>query len=78
MTPILHLDHPHVQTLRSGYHQDVGGCVWTAGVDPAVKYRHPLTTSHNIGWNVQNSALEFFGPGPHAIRDLSTQRLYGN
>lgn len=78
-TPVLHLDLEHALTLSARTLQEVGGSVWTNGLDPATKYRHPLTTSHRIGWNLEdpNKTLEFFGVNQHATRELSIKRLYG-
>lgn len=76
-TPLLHLDRPLAQTLRPAYHQSVGSCVWTSGVDPAEKYRSPITTNHTIGWDVANRSLEFFGVGQHSIKEFGNKRLYG-
>lgn len=76
-TPVLHLDLQTAKTLKPQYLQDIGSCVWTNGVDPAVKYRHPLTTSHQVGWAIQNRTLEFFGSHAQAARSLSASALYG-
>ncbi len=77
VTPVLYLELDHAKTLVAGLQQDIGGCVSTNGVDPHVKYRHPLTTSHRVGWNVANTTLEFFGVAQHATKPLTTRRLYG-
>lgn len=76
-TPVLHLDLQMARTLKPQYLQDIGSCVWTNGVDPSVKYRHPLLSSHRVGWGIQNKTLEFFGRSTHAARDLSNKTLYG-
>lgn len=77
-TPVLSLDLALAKTLMPKYEQDIGSCVWTNGVDPSAKYRHPILASHQIGWKAP-ATLEFFtrGAGPNATRDLSTKRLYG-
>lgn len=72
-TPVLRLDSTLAKTLMPKYEQDIGGCVWTNGVDPHVKYRHPITSSHVVGW--ENKSLEFFGIGQHGTRD--NKKLYG-
>ena len=33
-TPVLHLDLALAKTMMPKYEQDIGGCVWTNGVDP--------------------------------------------
>ena len=76
-TPVLHLDRPTSRMLMPGNQQEKCGAVMTTGCDPHVKYRTPLLTSHRVGWNVQNTTLEFFGVGKHAKHELSTRRLYG-
>lgn len=39
--------------------QGVGCAIQTPGIDPAVKYKYPVTSQHTYGWN--KNSLEFFG-----------------
>lgn len=77
--PVLHLDRSLAETLQPRYLQTVGGCVWTNGVDPAVKYRSPMTAAQTIGWDAANPnrTLEFFGVAQHATRTFTMKDLNG-
>jgi hypothetical protein len=75
-TPILHLDEDQARAIRSHMQQEIGGCVRIDGLDPHAKYRVPLTTSQNIGWNIKNTTLEFFGTKNHSTRGLTHRQFY--
>lgn len=57
--------------MRTHKFQTLGIACRTVGVDPALKYRTPIATSHEYGWrapsaNNNRPALEMFGVAEHA------------
>lgn len=60
--------------MRTHVFQSLGDACRTVGVDPADKYRCPITSSHEVGWRATTSAgngrpgLEMFGVSDHGIK----------
>jgi hypothetical protein len=61
--------------MRTHMFQTLGDACRTAGVDPAEKYRAPVTAAHEVGWQVGRArsagarpTLEIFGVSEHGIK----------
>jgi hypothetical protein len=61
--------------MRTHKFQTLGVACHTAGVDPALKYRTPIATSHEYGWRAPKEgngrpSLEMFGVADHAKKQV--------
>ena len=58
--------------------QTLGDACRTEGLDPAAKYRMPLTSSHEVGWRARSASnarpnLEMFGVAEMAKKSYVTK-----
>jgi hypothetical protein len=61
--------------MRSHKFQTLGDACLTEGVDPGLKYRSPLVSSHEYGWRAPTSSntrksLELFGVSDHGRKQV--------
>ena len=61
--------------MRSHKFQSLGDACLTDGVDPGVKYKAPVLTSHEYGWRAPTTSntrpsLEMFGVAEHAKKQV--------
>lgn len=81
--PLVESDTSGVKTreqallMRTHMFQSLGDSCRTAGVDPAAKYRAPVTAAHEVGWQVGRArsagtrpTLEMFGVSEHGIKGM--------
>lgn len=68
------LDARTALALQPQMIQGVGASIATPGVDPQLKYKHPQTAQHVVGWQRHN--LEFFGVAQHGRRAHAQKAQY--